>query len=121
MATKYEGAEKNAPVLTAPASGELQPALQQEQPHSIFSKRQCVANVYIASLAAFASPVSSSIYYPAMLTLAHDLNTSLTNINLTITTYVVCPSRMLYSRQPKANDITDLSRYCPNNCGRHLR
>jgi hypothetical protein len=60
-----------------------------EQPYSIFSKRQRVLYVYVASLAAFASPVSSSIYYPAMLTLARDLNTSLTNISLTITTYLV--------------------------------
>jgi hypothetical protein len=60
-----------------------------EPPHSIFSKRQRVVYVYIASLAAFASPVSSSIYFPAMLLLARDLHTSLLNINLTITTYMV--------------------------------
>jgi hypothetical protein len=60
-----------------------------EPPHSVFSKWQRITYVYVASLAAFASPVSSSIYYPAMLTLAKDLNTSLTNINLSITAYVV--------------------------------
>lgn len=60
-----------------------------EPPHSIFPKWQRGLYVYIASLAAFSSPVSSSIYYPAMLTLARDLNTSLTNISLTITTYLV--------------------------------
>ncbi|KAN0115479.1 MFS general substrate transporter [Hyaloscypha variabilis] len=60
-----------------------------EQPYSIFPKWQRVVNVYVASLAAFASPVSSSIYYPAMLTLARDLDTSLTNISLTITTYLI--------------------------------
>src|SRR4051812_9168193 len=60
-----------------------------EPPHSIFPKWQRMVYVYVASLAAFSSPVSSSIYYPAMSTLATDLNTSLTNINLTITTYLV--------------------------------
>lgn len=65
------------------------PPERPEQPYSIFPKRQRVLYVYVASLAAFASPVSSSIYYPAMLTLARDLNTSLTNISLTITTYLV--------------------------------
>ena len=60
-----------------------------EQPYSIFPKWQRMLYVYVASLAAFASPVSSSIYYPAMLTLARDLDTSLTNISLTITTYLV--------------------------------
>src|SRR6201996_7525767 len=60
-----------------------------EPPYSIFPKWQRALYVYIASLAAFASPVSSGIYYPAMLTLAKDLNTSLTNISLTVTTYMV--------------------------------
>ncbi|KAF2093074.1 MFS general substrate transporter, partial [Rhizodiscina lignyota] len=58
-------------------------------PYSIFPKWQRVVYVYIASVAAFSSPVASSIYYPAMLTLARDLNTSLTNISLTITTYMI--------------------------------
>lgn len=58
-------------------------------PHSIFSKRQRILYVYAASIAAFSSPVSSSIYYPAMLTLARDLDTSLTNISLTVTTYMI--------------------------------
>ncbi|KAH8651589.1 major facilitator superfamily domain-containing protein [Tricladium varicosporioides] len=60
-----------------------------EPQHSIFPKWQRGLYVYMASLAAFASPVSSTIYYPAMLTLARDLNTSLTNISLTITTYLI--------------------------------
>jgi hypothetical protein len=67
-----------------------------EPPHSIFPKWQRMAYVYVASLAAFSSPVSSSIYYPAMLTLAKDLNTSLTNINLTITTYLVRTTILLH-------------------------
>jgi hypothetical protein len=60
-----------------------------EPTFSIFSKWQRVTFVYIASVAAFTSPVSSSIYYPAMEILADDLNTTLTNISLTITTYMV--------------------------------
>ena len=67
-----------------------------ESPYSIFPKWQRVLYVYIASLAAFASPVASNIYYPAMLTLARDLNTSLTNISLTITTYMVALPTLLY-------------------------
>jgi hypothetical protein len=74
-----KGAEQNGP----------EPSEPPEPPYSVFSKRQRVVFAYIASLAAFASPVSSSIYYPAMLTLAKDLNTSLTNISLAITTYLV--------------------------------
>lgn len=62
-------------------------------PHSVFSRIEKGVYVYVASLAAFASPVSSSIYYPAMTTLAADLHTSLTNISLTITTYMVLISK----------------------------
>jgi hypothetical protein len=68
---------------------EEQPQPPIEPPYSVFSKWQKGTFVYIASVAAFASPVSSSIYFPAMLVLAKDLNTSLTNISLTITTYMV--------------------------------
>jgi multidrug resistance protein len=64
--------------------------------HSVFPKWQRIIYVYIASLAAFTSPVSSSIYYPAMSSLAHDLNVSLTDISLTITTYMVRAASLIY-------------------------
>lgn len=60
-----------------------------EPPYTIFPKWQCILYVYVASLAAFASPISSTIYYPAMLSIAVDLHQSLTKISLTITTYMV--------------------------------
>jgi hypothetical protein len=60
-----------------------------EPPYSIYPKWKRMVLVYIASVAAFASPISSSIYFPAMLELAKDLNTTLTKIGLTVTTYMV--------------------------------
>jgi hypothetical protein len=68
---------------------QLEASISQEQPHSIFPKWQRVTYVYIASLAAFSSPVSSNIYLPAMLSLATELRVSLTKISLTITMYMV--------------------------------
>jgi MFS family permease len=62
-----------------------------QPPHSTFLPWQRVTSVYIASLAAFASPVSSNIYLPSMLSIARDLNVSLTKISLTITVYMVAP------------------------------
>ena len=64
-----------------------------EPPYSIFSGAEKVFYAWVASMAAFSSPVSSSIYYPALTVLASDLHTSVGNINLTITTYMVCFSR----------------------------
>lgn len=63
-----------------------------EPPYSVFSRYERLFYAWLASVAAFASPVSTSIYYPALTVLAKDLNTSLGNINLTITTYMVCLS-----------------------------
>jgi hypothetical protein len=57
--------------------------------HSVFPKWQRVTYIYIASLAAFTSPVSNSIYYPSMVTLAEDLHTTITRISFTITSYMV--------------------------------
>ncbi|KAH8908294.1 putative MFS transporter [Coniochaeta sp. PMI_546] len=84
-------AEKDAQV-SEPAPAEQTDLAPPQAPlpvHSIFPRWQRIIYVYIASLAAFASPVSSSIYYPAMSSLAHDLNTSLTNISFTITAYMI--------------------------------
>ena len=56
---------------------------------SVFSSRQKRAIVVAGSCAAFFSPVSSNIYFPALVTIAKDLRVSLSQINLTITTYQV--------------------------------
>ncbi|CZR52695.1 related to dityrosine transporter [Phialocephala subalpina] len=53
------------------------------------SSTEKVFYAWVASVAAFASPVSTSIYYPALTVLAKALNTSLQNINLSITTYMI--------------------------------
>lgn len=79
-------------------------------PFSVFSRFEKGLYIYIASLAAFASPVSSSIYYPAMNTLAEDLHTSLTNISLTITTYLV-PSNALPLYFLRRTTTYDCDRY----------
>jgi hypothetical protein len=87
-----------------------------EQSYSFFPKWQRMLYVYVASLAAFASPVSSSIYYPAMLTLARDLDTSLTNISLTITTYLVLiPHLHLIVLSKADSSRTDFPGYFTND------
>ena len=121
MEEKVEMDEKDAvESLGGPEPSEApEPSELPEPPHSIFPKWQRVVYVYIASVAAFASPVSSSIYYPAMLTLAKDLNTSLTKISLTITTFmvyiipIVILSRNLYCQ--------DIPRHCSHHHRRNVR
>lgn len=57
--------------------------------YSVFTESQKQFIVFIASWAGFFSPVSSQIYYPALNSLAQDLNVSHSLINLTLTSYMV--------------------------------
>jgi len=94
----------------ASANGQTQKINSQERvlqpPFSVFSQFEKGLYIYIASVAALASPVSSSIYYPAMNTLAEDLHTSLTAISFTVTTYLVLPmlSLSLFSMKTTTYD-----------------
>ena len=56
---------------------------------SVFTVNQKRAIVAAGSLAAFFSPLSSSIYFPALDTVADALGVSTSKINLTVTTYLV--------------------------------
>ena len=56
---------------------------------SVFTVNQKRAMVAAGSLASFFSPLSSSIYFPALDTIAEALNVSTSRIDLTVTTYLV--------------------------------
>ena len=57
--------------------------------YSVYSTRQKKVILVAGSFAAFFSPVSSNIYFPALTTIARDLHVSLSQISLTVTTYQV--------------------------------
>ncbi|KAK7750629.1 hypothetical protein SLS62_007476 [Diatrype stigma] len=57
--------------------------------YSVFSPRRKKFIVLTASTAAFFSPLSSNIYLPALNILARDLSVSDSQINLTVTTYLI--------------------------------
>ena len=61
-----------------------------EAPYCSFSKGEKAFIVACVSAAAFFSPVSSNIYFPALNVLAAELNVSNTLINLTLTSFLVC-------------------------------
>ncbi|RAL00028.1 MFS transporter [Aspergillus ibericus CBS 121593] len=56
---------------------------------SVFTVNQKRAMVATGSLASFFSPLSSSIYFPALDTIAGALNVSTSHIDLTVTTYLI--------------------------------
>ncbi|KAJ5226361.1 MFS general substrate transporter [Penicillium chermesinum] len=56
---------------------------------SVFTVNQRRAMVTVGSLAAFFSPLSSSIYFPALDTIATALSVSTSKIDITVTTYLI--------------------------------
>ncbi|KAI9820353.1 MAG: hypothetical protein M1827_005975 [Pycnora praestabilis] len=57
--------------------------------YSVFTVTQKKLIVLTGSLAAFFSPMSSAIYFPALNTIANDLHVSNSKINLSVTTFVI--------------------------------
>lgn len=87
------------PLTTEPAEGDLEAkreeaaaaaAAEAEPPWSVFPSKEKAFVIIVGSFAGLISPLSSSIYLPALNSLAHDMDVSVSLINLTITTYLVC-------------------------------
>ncbi|KAK0654669.1 Quinidine resistance protein 1 [Lasiodiplodia hormozganensis] len=82
--TQSEEAPGTQPQSTSPPSPTVP-----EEPYSIFDKRQKALIVLIVSTAATFSGFASNIYFPALPTIAHDLNVSVELVNLTVTSYLI--------------------------------
>lgn len=64
--------------------------------YSVFTVSQRRFIVFMASWAGFFSPVSSQIYFPALNSLAEDLHVTNSLMNLTLTSYMVSESPILF-------------------------
>ncbi|KAK9770839.1 putative Major facilitator superfamily (MFS) profile domain-containing protein [Seiridium cardinale] len=62
---------------------------QPEAPFSVFSQAGRSLIIFVAALTTLLAPLTTSIYYPVITLLARDLNVSIADINLTITTYLI--------------------------------
>ncbi|KAI0859547.1 major facilitator superfamily domain-containing protein [Xylaria cubensis] len=65
------------------------PNADDTEPYSIFDKRQKALIVFIAATAATVSGFASNIYFPALATVASDLDVTIELINLTVTSYLI--------------------------------
>jgi len=81
------GEEKTSNVEKQNPAAQIQ---SNDEPYSCYTVWQKRGLITAASLAAFFSPLSASIYIPALTTLATAEHVSNTLINLTITSYLVC-------------------------------
>lgn len=61
----------------------------QRQVYSAFSRREKRWIVFLVAYAGLFSPLSSFIYYPGLVPIAEDLNVTLENVNLSITSYMI--------------------------------
>lgn len=57
--------------------------------YSVFTRREKIFITAMASMTSFFSPFTASVYLPAINTLAVDYHTTVSKINLTITTYMI--------------------------------
>ncbi|EAU30095.1 predicted protein [Aspergillus terreus NIH2624] len=62
---------------------------EQSSPFTILSERHKKWTITITSLVTFVSPVSANIYYPALNEMTRELHVSSSDINLTITAFMV--------------------------------
>ncbi|KAM0485483.1 hypothetical protein ACHAPX_001470 [Trichoderma viride] len=76
--------ERTSPTTETPPT-----ATEPTEPYSIFDSRQRALIVIIVSTAATFSGFASNIYFPALPTIAHDLNVSVELVNLTVTSYLI--------------------------------
>ncbi|KAE8354200.1 citrate synthase [Aspergillus coremiiformis] len=68
----------------------LLPQSTEEEQYSIFTTNQKRLIILTAAIASTFSPLSANIYYPALNSIATDLDVTNSQINLTITTYMIC-------------------------------
>ncbi|CAH0045773.1 unnamed protein product [Clonostachys solani] len=57
--------------------------------YSVFSRGRRRWIIFMAAVASFVSPMTATIYYPALVPLSRDLNVSISLINLTVTSYMI--------------------------------
>jgi hypothetical protein len=91
-AIEFENVEPATHEITATTS---QGAESLGKDYSIFGPWQKKFIVFTATMGAFFSPFSTQIYFPALTSIAKDLNVSNSKINLTVTTYMVCNTLLL--------------------------
>lgn len=128
--------KQELPQATDPTMSETKPTLQHTEttksvpppPYSIYSPSVKLALTAMATFTSIFSPLSSTIYYPALPTLASEFNVSTASINLTVTTFLIlqglAPSVIgtfgdVYGRRPAY--IIALTVYVAANIGLALQ
>ncbi|KAK7224355.1 hypothetical protein V2G26_012358 [Clonostachys chloroleuca] len=83
-----------------------------EAPYTIFSAREKASIIVLVSFLAIISPLSGSVYLPALTSIADSLQVSISLVNLTVTTYLVSLMHRHTTARPHSYNRLDLSRHC---------
>ncbi|KAM0315048.1 hypothetical protein ACHAO8_004154 [Botrytis cinerea] len=83
---RFEG-HNTAPKIDVPNESTVPE--QQNVPYTSFSKWEKRHLVLIVTFATFFSPFTTQIYFPAINTIAEDLHVTSSQVNLTVTTYMI--------------------------------
>lgn len=88
--TETIGASITVPVTTIDASTTVPvTTADADKPYSAFGQRQKILIVLCATLGGLFSAFSTNIYFPALTTIASELQVSVSQVNLTVTTYMI--------------------------------
>lgn len=85
---KSEADDEKSTSADAPPDG--QERTESESPYSVFGTAELRLIVLIAALTTLLPPLTGSMYYPVIPTMARDLHVSNNDIRYTITAYLVC-------------------------------
>jgi hypothetical protein len=133
--TMRTGGQPETGVLILPDTPDAEKGIPKEEkrdgpdaspPFSIFSLMQKRFIVLIVALTTLLPPLTASIFYPVITLLARELHVSITDINLTITIYLVRISQAI-PREVKAWSLlltgffTDHPRHCSFICWQFIR
>jgi multidrug resistance protein len=86
--TKDEPHNEQVEVKNEPAST-LERTATLDRPYTSFNSRQKAIIVLVATLGGSFSPFTTNIYFPAIDIISHALNVSISDVGLTITTYMI--------------------------------
>jgi multidrug resistance protein len=86
--TKDEPHNEQVEVKNEPATT-LERTATNDRPYTSFNSRQKAIIVLVATLGGSFSPFTTNIYFPAIDIISHALNVSISDVGLTITTYMI--------------------------------
>jgi len=89
IGSNFTNEKDDSPDLNALENGEPATNVSIGPPYSVFDRRTRIFIITMVAFSALISPFAATLYFPALTPLAEQLHVSDSQINLTVTTYMV--------------------------------